>query len=270
MKSKILMRSLVSAFVLMFISGVASATVIDLTSTGASGTINGAIFEQIDPQSTGTGVIDSFVQVSGAGNLDETHAYNTTVNNTFNNGSTDQFNHQIYLGEIPVVDIGGMDYLQFLLDVNENNNRALDQFISLDEVQIFVGDIANPSVTSFTGGILDLSTLVYQMDENEDSWVALNYDLNAGSGSGDMFMYVPQSNFAGYDADDAVILYSHFGGQGVDPSGFTGNFGTSDGFEEWAILRSEDWTDPIPEPSSLLLLGTGLAGLGFAVRRRKK
>jgi hypothetical protein len=101
--------------------------------------INGAFFQQIDPKATGTGSINSFVQVSGSGNLEQTEAYNTTVNNTLNNGSSATFNHAIALGDIPIVTLASGTYRQFMLDINENNNTALDQYISLDEIQIFVG-----------------------------------------------------------------------------------------------------------------------------------
>ena len=72
--------------------GTACADVLNLTSAGADGVLNEAYFVQIDPQSTGTGVIDSFVEISGAGNADITEAYNTTVNDVLQNGSADNFN----------------------------------------------------------------------------------------------------------------------------------------------------------------------------------
>ena len=78
--------------------GTVSAATCDLTTAGSSCTVNGAIFQQIDPQSTGTGVINSFVEIGG--NTDTVSAYNTTVNNVLNNGSSDQINHALSKTEL--------------------------------------------------------------------------------------------------------------------------------------------------------------------------
>ena len=46
-----------------------SASPLDLTTRGSSGTVNGAIFSQDDTQPTGSGVVHSFVRIEGAAAL---------------------------------------------------------------------------------------------------------------------------------------------------------------------------------------------------------
>jgi hypothetical protein len=245
------------------------AVIVDLTTLGSTGTINGALFYQTNPQSTGTGVIDSFVQSIPGGVATTSHAYNTTVNMVLDNGSSDQFNHSITLGLVPIFDIGGTEYREFLLDINETNSAG-DEFLSLDEIQLFVGGTANSSVETFTGGILDHDgTLIYQLDAGGNNWVALNYALNPGSGAGDMFFYVPNSLFSGFGDSSVVTLYSAFGDEGVvDPPGSApaGNYGQSDGFEEWA-LREATGTSVPDGGATVLLLGSAFLGLAVLQRR---
>ncbi len=72
-----------------------------------------------------------------------------------------------------------------------------------------------------------------------------------GSGSGDLFVYVPVSAFNG-NSTDFLTLYCEFGG------GNTPNYVNNDGFEEWAIANTEQ----VPDASStLMLLGMGLMGV---------
>jgi hypothetical protein len=235
-----------------------AATILDLTTAGSSGTINSAIYQQVANQSTGTGTIDSFAQISPQGNNTTARAYNTTVNNTLNNGASDNFNHSITLADVPLVMISGTPYRQFLLDINESSGGG-DEFLSLDDVQVFVGGTANSSIDTFVGTLLDHGgTLVYSMDAGMDNWVALNYGLNSGSGSGDMLLSIPQAAFDGFAGTSVVTLYSQFGLQGVNPGSFVGNFGASAGFEEWALLA-------VPEPASWGLLAVALV---FPRRRR--
>lgn len=259
-----------TVFVLCVASISSASITLNLTTDGSFGTINGAIYEQIDPQTTGTGTIGTFVQIDAQGNATEAHAYNTTVNNVLDNGSSDQFNRSITLADVLIVSVGGLDYRQFLLDINESRGGG-NEFLSLDEIQLFVGGTANSSVESFTGDVLDHDgTLVYQMDAGMDNWVALDSSLNSGSGSGDMFLYVLDSLFDPFGGADVVTLYSLFGQQGdVDATEAAaagvpaGEYGTSDGFEEWAVPGAV-----IPEPVSFAVWSLLLGSVGLATARR--
>lgn len=272
--------------ILLVLTGTASATYLDLTTqTTASGFMGNGFFIRTDAQSTGTGVIDSFVQLGG--NQPE-QGFNTTVNGTAgdnDNGSTNTFNHEIQLSNLGIVSnpyTGVLSY-RFLLDVNESNNSS-DRFISLDQLQVYRSATANFGTTA---ALVAGSTKLYDIDSpptspllcrdpsglpaaggacppdgHAGSGILLDYNFNGGSGSGDMFFYLPVSAFAA-GSGDFIYIFSRFGDVGVDGSR---NYGTSDGFEEWALTEG---ATVIPEPGFYGVLALGMAGLFLVARRRK-
>jgi hypothetical protein len=67
--------------------------------------------------------------------------------------------------------------------------------------------------------------------------VILDASHNHGSGSGDMYAYIPTSDFAGTKTSDFVYLYAHFGNTDASQTGFG----------EWALVTAA----PIPEMNAL-------------------
>jgi hypothetical protein len=256
----------------------ARAAFIDLTTAGAnnildnhSGAIGGQfIVQQVPDQSTGTGVIDAFVRVQAQGNNDTEQGYNTSIPTNQGNSPLDtkfgSFTHAISLADIPVVTISGVAYRQFLLDINQTTANPT---LSLNQIQIFQANtdmlhtglsaatVSANAVISFAGAteVFRLNNATINSSSHE---IKLDYSLNAGSGSGDMFLYVRDSSFTG--PTNNVILYSHFG---TPPGGS----GTNDGIEEWAVLRGSS-TNPVPAPPSVLMLGIGMACVGLSQIRR--
>src|SRR3954468_15042132 len=203
---------------------------IDLTFDGASGTINGGVFQTAGAQPAGTGVFNSFVRIQNTGTE---QGYNTDAAAQFDEKAS--FHQSVLLTNIPVV-IGdgtggteeGVAYREFRLDLNEASS-ATNPFLSLDALQIFQEEAGN--LTNFTPGSgfagAHTNYLVYNLDTGGNHWVGLNDALSHGSGQSDIRILIPDSAFINDAAHRYVTLYSQFGVQSGWNSG--------GGFEEWSL-----------------------------------
>src|SRR5690242_5792709 len=114
------------------LSPAATVSVIDLTTAGASDNANGAYFVQVNAQSTGTGVIRPFLQISG--NSDILQGYNTDGRPVeFDEDTNRQYTHSLSLADVPAVAFDGQACRQFLLDINQTKSSPL---LSLSALEI--------------------------------------------------------------------------------------------------------------------------------------
>jgi len=202
---KVILTIIISTFMLIGVQS-AKAGMLNLTTEGSSGYINNAYFEQIDPQSTGTGVIDPFLRIEHnrfEQGYNTNYRYQPGGDTQFNEKKDLQYTHALLLSSVPIIQLtDGQYYLQFMLDINQigksdpDGGSPTSSFISLDELRIYQSNSSllhdyNPSNTNW-GGL----NPVYRMDTaSADNWIKLDADLNSGSGSGDMFAYIPFSSF---------------------------------------------------------------------------
>jgi hypothetical protein len=208
------------SFALLAGTSLAVASDLDLTTAGASGSFGVGKFVQTDPQSTGTGVIDPFVRLQNNG---EERGFNTDhspLNGELGDIKAGAWTHSLLVSDLSLVIHEGELSARFLLDINQNNSNPL---LSLDELQVYTAGSGSLS----THAAVFASNLVYDMGAGNR--ILLNYDLNPGSGAGDMFFYLPYSLFAGLETQ-YLYLYSKFGASG-------GDYETNDGFEEWAQIH---------------------------------
>jgi hypothetical protein len=224
------------------LASASNAAMIDLTIPNNSGTINGAVFFTNDDRATGTGVYIPFVRIQA----NETeHGYNTSGSPVPFDGKVGTWTHDLQISQLLTRMEDGVLYYDFRLDINQNLGSD-HNLLSLDQVRIFTSPVGSQTTTN----VSSLGTERYNMDAGGDSWVKLDYELQAGSGQGDMTMMIPVSYFAGASSDDYVYVYSVFGE----------NYASNDGFEEWAIRGV------VPTPGPLVVASIG--ALLIARRRR--
>ena len=243
----------IRSIVLMVLVGGFCATAfagptLDLTTAGSSGYIDLAYFVQIDPQTTGTGVIEPFVRLST--NQAVSQGYNTEARPLeLDENNSPQFTRSLLLGDVPTVSLNGTLYREFLLDINQKGSFA-GSLLSLDTMEIYLANAGD--LSGYPGS---LGTQVYDMDAGADNWILLDYRLGHGSGSGDMLAYIPESLFGQGDGS-YVYLYSRFGE----------HYANNAGFEEWAVRVGEP-LPKIPAPGAVVLAGIGVCFVGWLRRR---
>ncbi len=239
---------LVTAGALLFTTG-AHATVVDLINNN-SGTITNsygtAIFEFTQPQPTGTGYIQPFLRVQNDPNE---QGYNTSGGTPFDD-KAGPWTHDLTFADLmtTAVTINGQNYFKLMVDINEPGGSK--SLLSLDQLQFYT----SPNGSATTTNISSLGTLRYSFSAGDQ--VLMDAARNHGSGSGDMYAFIPVSAFAGTAATDFVYMYCAFGG--TDPS--------QGGFEEWTLV-----VNPIPEASTFFPI-IGLLAAVFStqfVRRRQ-
>jgi hypothetical protein len=231
--------------VVLMVASSQAAVEYDLTHVGDVQTVNGAIFQQWDePTPMGTGTIDGFLRIqgpSGAGGPQQ--GYNTNGTLEFDTKSSVN-THALLLSDIPVVTFGGINYREFLLDINQ---QVKSHILSLDEVIFYQANADtltnySPDFTTRNSTNPAFGTPIYDLDAGGDNYVTLDDQWGAGSGKGDMLLFVPDSAFIG--AGNYIYLYSM--------CGYT--LDGSDGFEEWAVGSGGPI---IPEPATMMLLALG-------------
>ena len=243
-KGQIVVGVLAAGATALMLSAPARAAELDCTIGCLNVSFAGALWTTVDQAPTGTGNIDSFVRISTNNPIED--GVNTSARPLLNDeNSSPQFTRDLPRASVPIVNIGGVNYYEFLLDINQQSANPL---LSLSGIKI---------CTETSGGLNAVDTcpgtVEYDLGNNT---VKLDYNLNSGSGSGDLFMYIPTATLGN---QAFLYLWSQFGG-GANP------FPNNDGFEEWAV-RTPTTGTPAPEPATLLLLGAGL--IAGARRLRK-
>ncbi len=266
----------------------ALATEYDLSLAGSQslnvlGDIGGtAIVSDYWSQPTGTGVFDPFLTLDANGKTSTgvrtiESAYNADGHNQlYLDGHRPSWNTTLRFGDLAKVQVGLSNYFAFILDANEPG--ASKSVISIDNIRIYTSATDNTAtVQNDVTKLNNLGTLRWAMNDplqltatnfNINNWIKLdasqeniNKGSNGGSGNADMIIYIPEAAFGTALATDFIWFYN------LNGVHYTVNkdLAAQAGFEEWsAVVR----TARVPDGGmTLLLLGLGLLGIGYSVRR---
>jgi hypothetical protein len=240
---------------LLTVASLAQATVVDLVNND-QGTITNqygtAIFQFTQPQPTGTGYIDPFLRVQAS---PTEQGYNTSGGTPFDDKGG-PWTHDITFSDLQstAVTVNGTLYFKILVDLNEPNGAK--STISLENIQFYTSQNGSQTTTNLSS----LGTLRYSMDTaGGDNTVQFDAGRNHGSGSGDAFLYIPATAFAGTNANDFVYMYVNFGNADMTTAG---------GFEEFTLVRN---LTPVPEMSALFpIIGLLVAVGSTRILRRRR
>lgn len=233
-----------------------AAAIIDISDTtnpniytGITSPTDGSVWRVVDDNPTGTGVYEPFLRYQATDI--ETGLNSDLKPPPFDDKMpADQYTRSVLFSDLDVVDFGGSNYFSFTIDFNEPGSKT--RFLSFDNFDIYQGSIPDAgSGDSLTG-------LTLMFDSN--TTVLTDYTLaSSGSGNDDIEFLIPVFSWT----EPYMYLYIT-SGSFVD--GVT-DWTSDDGFEE---IRTTGIPEaPVPEPTTLLLLGLSLAALA-GLRRKNK
>jgi hypothetical protein len=213
--------------------------------------------------SSGTGVFQPYLTFKASHRLPAQFGMGTDATGVLDNqrmgnpSAQDGWTHSIQIKDLYQSSAG---IYEFLIDLNEPHRNPRSE-ITLTELKIYIA--TDTSLTSevrsgrgtWDNAGADLGKLVYNMDaDGNDVSVLMDYANWMGQGQNvDTIVEVPFSLPSDYTMDDYVYTYWSFSGQNA-------------GFEEISLRQ----TPSVPEPATMLLLGTGILCLGVFGRKKFK
>src|SRR5436190_9294522 len=187
LKRAVLSVGVAAAIVVVAPRQAAATTVCSLTTAGSSCTFGSGLFFTDEQHPTGTGYVDSFLRIQQNG---YEQGYNTSarpLQSTIDDKVDPNFTRDLALANVGIKNIGGVDYREFFLDVNEAASLT-KSYITLDQLEIFgsnstkLNNYTNLGANNASGALAG-ATKLYDMDTAGDGAITLNYTLS-GSGSG--------------------------------------------------------------------------------------
>jgi hypothetical protein len=224
-----------------------------------TGTTGGtAVFSRNNLQTSGSGVFDPFLTVQADGTE---QGYNTDGTLTMDTKRAG-FTRNLQVGELKIVTIssqGVTPFYEFILDANQNANDVSGKAVlGLSRLALFTSptaDISEPSLAALDAN--GDTTLRFDLGTSHTVLIDAALGATAGSGSADMFAYIPVSAFAGALPTDYLYFYNANGS--IRES--------NDGFEEWSALVGVNITNVPEGGATVALFGLALGCMGLMKKR---
>jgi len=162
-------------------------------------TINGALWQWPVAFGTGSGVLDPFLDGQQQGNNTTEEMFNTDGAFTLDQGRT-TFTDALPLNRVPVINVGGTSYREFILDANEANSPPDAQFsIDLFDVWLCNSSTAKTftTVDQFAGAAAPC-VKIYNIVEGAKNTGLATDEATSGSGQDlDYRILIPDTKFTG-------------------------------------------------------------------------